>query len=104
MAPSRCETTSVVRFSALILLTPRTTPPPVPTKETRNLKFLYGSRRRVPCGNWAMWAAPDREWSRVRFREIGPASGRPRRSVRGADDLGQLDHHELGRLQRGESD
>src|SRR5215212_4433546 len=40
--PSRCSTTSVVRFSAPILLTPATYRP---SHLTRNLKFLYGSNR-----------------------------------------------------------
>src|SRR4029077_11514166 len=42
--PSRCFTTSVVRLSALHLLTPATY---LPSHFTRNLKFLYGSNR---CG------------------------------------------------------
>src|SRR2546422_518655 len=40
--PSRCLTTSVVRFSALHLLTPATY---LPSHFRRNLKFLYGSKR-----------------------------------------------------------
>src|SRR5256885_16284584 len=40
--PSRCFTTSVVRFSVLTLLTPATY---LPSHFTRNLKFLYGSKR-----------------------------------------------------------
>src|SRR5829696_8782880 len=40
--PSRCLTTSVVRFSAPTLLTPATYRP---SHFTRNLKFLYGSKR-----------------------------------------------------------
>src|SRR6185437_8752007 len=40
--PCRCETTSVVRFSAPILLTPATYRP---SHFARNLKFLYGSKR-----------------------------------------------------------
>src|SRR3954463_14937073 len=40
--PSRCSTTSVVRFSELTLLTPATYRP---SHFTRNLKFLYGSKR-----------------------------------------------------------
>src|SRR5438309_9600760 len=49
--PSRCLTTSVVRLSIPTLLTPATY---LPSHLTRNLKFLYGSKR---CGltvNWAM--------------------------------------------------
>src|SRR5947207_5952299 len=42
--PSRCLTTSVVRLSAPILLTPATY---LLSHLTRNLKFLYGSNR---CG------------------------------------------------------
>src|SRR5829696_3464425 len=42
--PSRCRTTSVVRFRALTLLTPATY---LPSHFTRNLKFLYGSKRSV---------------------------------------------------------
>src|SRR6266851_714643 len=40
--PSRCSTTSVVRFRALHLLTPATY---LPSHFSRNLKFLYGSKR-----------------------------------------------------------
>src|SRR5512139_994719 len=40
--PSRCLTTSVVRFSALHLLMPATY---LPSHLRRNLKFLYGSNR-----------------------------------------------------------
>src|SRR3954447_20575332 len=40
--PSRCLTTSVVRFSIETLLTPATYRP---SHLTRNLKFLYGSKR-----------------------------------------------------------
>src|SRR3989337_2524689 len=42
--PSRCDTTSVVRRRALILLTPATYRP---SHLILNLKFLYGSKR---CG------------------------------------------------------
>src|SRR3954454_18471394 len=41
--PSRCSTISVVRLSALTLLTPATYP--FGPHFTRNLKFLYGSKR-----------------------------------------------------------
>src|SRR5215472_18261583 len=40
--PSRCFTTSVERFSVPTLLTPATY---LPSHLTRNLKFLYGSKR-----------------------------------------------------------
>src|SRR5438874_10450597 len=40
--PSRCFTTSVVRLRAVILLTPATY---LLSHFTRNLKFLYGSKR-----------------------------------------------------------
>src|SRR5947208_1761164 len=40
--PSRCLTTSVVRFKPPTLLTPATY---LPSHFTRNLKFLYGSNR-----------------------------------------------------------
>src|SRR6266542_7106495 len=40
--PSRCFTTSVVRFNVPTLLTPATY---LPSHLTRNLKFLYGSNR-----------------------------------------------------------
>src|SRR5947209_332812 len=42
--PSRCSTTSVVRFNAEALLIPATYRP---SHLTRNLKFLYGSNRVV---------------------------------------------------------
>src|SRR5215212_1410396 len=42
--PSRCLTTSVVRLSPPTLLTPATY---CPSHLTRNLKFLYGSKRFV---------------------------------------------------------
>src|SRR5712691_11596153 len=49
--PSRCSTTSVVRFIALTLLTPATY---LPSHFTRNLKFLYGSKRVGLTVNCAM--------------------------------------------------
>src|SRR6266481_4943661 len=49
--PSRCLTTSVVRLSALHLLTPATY---LPSHLRRNLKFLYGSNRCVLTLNCAM--------------------------------------------------
>src|SRR6266576_1480529 len=48
--PSRCFTTSVVRFSVPTLLTPATYRP---SHLTRNLKFLYGSKRCALTVNWA---------------------------------------------------
>src|SRR6266540_1477001 len=45
--PSRCLTTSVVRLSALHLLTPATY---LPSHLMRNLKFLYGSKRWALAG------------------------------------------------------
>src|SRR6266702_55678 len=49
--PSRCFTTSVVRFSPPTLLRPATYRP---SHFTRNLKFLYGSKRKAFTLNWAM--------------------------------------------------
>src|SRR6185295_4509178 len=49
--PSRCLTTSVVRLSELTLQTPATY---FPSHLTRNLKFLYGSKRVALTLNWAM--------------------------------------------------
>src|SRR5215475_5839725 len=49
--PSRCLTTSVVRLSADTLLTPATY---LPSHLTRNLKFLYGSKRWALTTNCAM--------------------------------------------------
>src|SRR6266542_6321166 len=54
-APSRCSTTSVVRFRALILLSTATY---CPSHFTRNLKFLYGSKRVGFTLNCAMNASP----------------------------------------------
>src|SRR5262249_30027604 len=51
--PSRCLTTSVVRFRALTLLTPATGSV-TPSQKTRDLKFLYGWRRCALVVNWAM--------------------------------------------------
>src|SRR6266496_2875394 len=73
--PSRCLTTSVVRLSVLTLLTPATY---LLSHLTRNLKFLYGSKRWALTLNWAM-VTP--------FASDFDLSG----------DLLQLDHHELGR-------
>src|SRR5436190_18213971 len=80
--PSRCSTTSVVRFRALTLLTPATY---LPSHFKRNLKFLYGSKR---CGltlNCAM------------------APQLPRLGLDMTGHLLDLDDHKLGRLQRGEA-
>src|SRR5919202_4553413 len=49
--PSRCLTTSVVRLSELTLLTPATV---LLSHFTRNLKFLYGSKRCALTVNSAM--------------------------------------------------
>src|SRR5205807_6664035 len=49
--PSRCLTTSVVRFRPPTLLTPATY---LPSHFTRNLKFLYGSKRFVLTLNCAI--------------------------------------------------
>src|SRR5262245_41264111 len=49
--PSRCLTTSVVFLSMLTLLMPATYRP---SHFTRNLKFLYGSKRCALTVNWAM--------------------------------------------------
>src|SRR5213596_3265033 len=49
--PSRCLTTSVVFFSPPTLLIPATY---FPSHFTRNLKFLYGSKRVALTLNWAM--------------------------------------------------
>src|SRR5919106_5801479 len=78
--PSRCFTTSVVRFSALTLLTPATYRP---SHFTRNLKFLYGSKRCALTENWATFAS-------LRLDLAG--------------DLLDADDDELGRLQRCETD
>src|SRR6266508_6350537 len=53
--PSRCLTTSVVRLSALTLLTPATY---CPSHFTLNLKFLYGSNRLWFTVNWAIFRLP----------------------------------------------
>src|SRR5215212_9284028 len=77
--PIRCLTTSVVRFSPVTLLTPATV---WPSHFTRNLKFLYGSKR---CG----------------------LAGKSIAVLLGLDLAGQLldaDHDELGRLERREPD
>src|SRR5262249_14958836 len=59
--PSRCLTTSVVRFSTLILLTPATY---CPSHFRRNLKFLYGSKRCWFTTNCAIALSLDLDLSR----------------------------------------
>src|SRR3954468_1545366 len=81
--PSRCLTTSVVRLSALTLLTPATY---LPSHLTLNLKFLYGSKRWALTVNWAMVGS-------LTSGVVGPSD------VDLAGHLLQLDDHELGRLQ-----
>src|SRR5579864_1557444 len=83
--PSRCFTTSVVRFSIPHLLTPATY---LPSHLTRNLKFLYGSKRCALAVNCAM---------RI------PSLGRGL-SCDLAGHLLDLDDDELRRLQRSEAD
>src|SRR4030088_544794 len=80
--PSRCSKTSVVRFSAVTLLTPATY---FPFHFTRNLKFLYGSQRCALTVNCAMFA------SIALCRSY-------------ADDLLDLDDDEFGRTQRRKAD
>src|SRR5208283_3764260 len=53
--PLRCSTTSVVRLRLPTLLTPATY---LPSHFTRNLKFLYGSRRCGFAGNIATELSP----------------------------------------------
>src|ERR1700761_9165667 len=77
--PSRCFTTSVVRLSMPTLEMPATY---LPSHLTRNLKFLYGSKRCALTVNWAM----------------GPLL------ARGLSDLLDLQDHELGGLDRREAD
>src|SRR5690242_8096512 len=74
--PSRCFTTSVVRLSPVTLLTPATY---CPSHFTRNLKFLYGSKRFVLTVN-----------SAIRSSLAGGLSGH----------LLDLNYDKLGRLQR----
>src|SRR6266851_3205914 len=78
--PSRCLTTSVVRFKALTLLTPKTY---LPSHLRRNLKFLYGSKRSLFAVNWAMVCPP------LYLYLTG--------------DLLDLDNNELGGLERREA-
>src|SRR5262245_31810767 len=82
--PSRCLTTSVVRLIDETLLTPATY---LPSHLTRNLKFLYGSKRCVLTLNCAI-AVPPPE-----------SSGRQL-----AGHLLDLNDDELGGLQRREAD
>src|SRR5690606_34112393 len=53
--PTRCSTTSVVRLRAPTLEIPATKRP---SQRTRNLKFLYGSKRRGFTLNSAIVVAP----------------------------------------------
>src|SRR5215217_1649162 len=78
--PSRCLTTSVVRFSTPTLLMPATYRP---SHLSRNRKFLYGSKR----------------WALTLNGAIAPSL-----RLHLAGDLLDLDEDELGRLQRGEAD
>src|SRR5262245_52175090 len=78
--PSRCLTTSVVRLSAPTLQMPATKRP---SHRTRNLKFLYGSKRCALTLNWAMVSSSRRDL---------------------AGQLLQLDEHELRGLERREAD
>src|SRR5947209_5136476 len=57
--PSRCFTTSVVRFRLETLLTPATY---LPSHFTRNLKFLYGSKRWAFTLNCAIRCHPPVGW------------------------------------------
>src|SRR5260370_11745849 len=79
--PSRCFTSSVVRLNIPHLLTPATY---LPSHLTRNLKFLYGSKRCALAVNCAM---------RV------PSLGRDL-----SGHLLDMDNHKLCRLQRGKAD
>src|SRR5215475_4179219 len=59
--PSRCFTTSVVRLSELTLLTPATY---LLSHFTRNLKFLYGSKRSALTVNCAIGVSLSLGWPR----------------------------------------
>src|SRR5512143_352118 len=78
--PSRCLTTSVVRLSELTLLMPATYRP---SHLTRNLKFLYGSKRCALTTNCAMTSSLHLDLS---------------------GHLLELDDHEFGRLERRKTD
>src|SRR6266496_3556687 len=78
--PSRCLTTSVVRLKALTLLIPATYRP---SHFTRNLKFLYGSRRVALTVNWATSPSSDLDLP---------------------SELLDVDHDELCGLEGGEAD
>src|SRR3954470_22161617 len=86
--PWRCLTTSVVRFSGLILLMPATVRP---SHSTRNLKFLYGSKRCALTVN-----------SAIRFLQLSKIPGPLERELTGG--LLDLDHHELGRADGRDAD
>src|SRR5437870_3115076 len=79
--PSRCFTTSVVRLSIPHLLTPATY---LPSHLTRNLKFLYGSKRCALAVNCA-----------IRLPSLG-------RDLSG--HLLDLDNYKFRRLQWGKAD
>src|ERR1044071_5101326 len=79
--PSRCLTTSVVRLSALTLLMPATYRP---SHLTRNLKFLYGSKRCALTVNWATCVVPPDALAGLDL----------------ASHLFELDDHEFGGLER----
>src|SRR5580698_9533159 len=85
--PSRCFTTSVVRFSPETLLTPATY---WPSHFTRKLKFLYGSKRCAFTVNCAM----DHFLSRLDQALGGLRTGH----------LLNLNHDELRGLERREAD
>src|ERR1017187_1547931 len=81
--PSRCSTTSVVRFRLPHLLMPATY---LPSHFRRNLKFLYGSRRVGLTGNDAIFLSP----SLLGLQLTG--------------HLLDLDHHEFRRIQWSKAD
>jgi len=87
--PSRCFTTSVVRFIALTLLMPATYRP---SHFTRNLKFLYGSNRCPLTVNWAIappsadgggyaWICPAICWSLMITNSAGLSGAKPTRML-----------------------
>src|SRR5262249_49642007 len=78
--PSRCSTTSVERFSDPTLLTPATYRP---SHFTRNLKFLYGSRRCELTVNLAILRSsyemvwPANCWSLMTTNSAGLSAAKP---------------------------
>src|ERR1044072_8703733 len=82
--PCRCLTTSVVRFSGLILLMPATVRP---SHSTSNLKFLYGSNRCALTVN-----------SAIGFLQLSMIQGPLEREL--PRRLLDLDDDELGRPDR----